>query len=91
MNDNSEKYVIVYKPQHPNSNTQGRLREHVYKASFVLGGYIPHGIHVHHVDNNPKNNNNSNLVICTSGYHRLLHARTLAYDATGDANKMKCQ
>ena len=85
-----ELYVVLHKPEHPNSNTQGKVREHVYKASRALGKPLPKGSHVHHVDNNPKNNINSNLVICSGGYHRLIHARTTALDLTGDANKMKC-
>lgn len=76
--------------EHPNANTQGRVYEHVYIASLALGKPIPKGVHIHHVDCNPRNNENTNLVICSSAYHRLLHARTDAYDITGDANKMKC-
>ena len=90
MSGNPEIYIKLTKPNHPNSNTQGKIREHVYKASLTLGKAIPTGVHVHHVDKNPKNNINTNLVVCTSGYHRLIHARSDAYDATGDANKMKC-
>lgn len=87
---NPEKYITLYKPTHPNSNSQGRIREHVYKASIALGKQIPKGVHIHHVDNNPKNNLNVNLVICSSAYHKLIHARTKALELTGDANKMKC-
>lgn len=85
-----ELYVKLHLPDHPNSNTQGKVREHVYKASLAMGKKVPKGVHVHHVDNNPQNNSNNNLVVCSSAYHRLIHARTDAYDATGDANKMKC-
>ena len=84
------RYKQIFLPNHPNANTQGRVYEHVYVASNALGKPIPNGVHVHHVDNNSRNNVNSNLVICSASYHRLIHARTAAYDATGDANKMKC-
>jgi hypothetical protein len=86
----AEPYVVVHLPEHPNSNTQGKVREHVFKASKALGKAIPGGVHVHHVDGNPKNNMNSNLVICSASYHRLIHARTRAYNETGNANLMKC-
>ena len=85
-----EPYVVLHIPTHQNSNTQGKIREHVYKASTAMGKPVPKGVHVHHVDNNPKNNVNTNLVVCSSSYHRLIHARTYAYNATGDASKMKC-
>lgn len=87
---NPERYLTLYKPQHPNSNSQGRIREHVYKASLALGKPIPKGIQVHHIDNVSKNNVNSNLLICTASYHKLIHARTDAYNLSGDANNMKC-
>lgn len=90
MSGNPEKYIILHKPNHPNSNSQHKVREHVYKAAKALGKAVPTGVHVHHVDKNPKNNLNTNLVVCTEAYHKLLHARSDAYDATGDANKMKC-
>lgn len=85
-----EPYVIIHDPKHPNSNTQGKVREHVKIAAQALGKPIPSNVHVHHVDNNPKNNSKDNLVVCSSQYHKLIHARSNAYDATGDANKMKC-
>lgn len=85
-----ELYKTLYKPNHPNSNTQGRIREHVYVASQALGKAIPKGTHIHHVNYDKMDNRNENLVICSSKYHTLIHARTDAYNATGDANKMKC-
>ncbi len=86
----AEPYVRIHLPSHPNSNSQGKIREHVLKASLALGKPVPKNVHVHHVDGNPKNNSNSNLVICSPQYHRLLHARTRAYEDTGNANLMKC-
>ena len=88
---NPERYVVLYKPNHPNSNTQGRIREHVYKATLALGRALKNKELVHHVDSNPKNNENSNLIICENAkYHALLHARTDALDACGNADFMKC-
>lgn len=88
---NPEKYVVLTKPDHPNSNTQGKIREHVYKASMALGRALKNKEQVHHVDYNPKNNDASNLVICADmKYHKLLHARTDALNVCGNANYMKC-
>lgn len=87
---NPEKYVRVHLPDHPNSNTQGKVREHVLKVSTALGKAVPKGTHIHHVDLDETNNTNSNLVLCSPSYHRLLHARTRALDACGNANYMKC-
>lgn len=90
MRGNPERYKTIYRPTHPNSNTQGRIREHVYIASLAMGKPIPQGAHVHHVNNISTDNRNENLVVCSSAYHKLIHQRTDAYNATGDASKMKC-
>lgn len=66
--------------------------EHVAVAERAIGGPLPPGAQVHHVDENPANNDPSNLVICPSQeYHLLLHVRQRAMDATGDPNKRKCK
>ena len=66
--------------------------EHIKIAETVLGERLPKGAQVHHVDCNPSNNNPSNLVICPNQqYHRLLHRRSLAFDACGNASFVKCR
>jgi hypothetical protein len=57
----------------------------------VLGRDLPAGVVIHHVDGNIKNNAKSNLVICEDdSYHKLLHARLRALQATGDPKKRQC-
>lgn len=64
---------------------------HVRIVESVIGRNLVGTEIVHHVDGNPGNNNNANLVVCPSqAYHFLLHRRQRALDATGDASKMKC-
>ena len=64
---------------------------HISVAEKALGHALPSGSRVHHVDLTRDNNANSNLVICPSQeYHKLLHARTEALDACGNANWVKC-
>ena len=55
-----------------------RYYEHVKIAEKALGKKLPAGAVVHHLDENPSNNDPRNLVICPSEkYHKLLHHRTL--------------
>ena len=61
-------------------------------AEKVLGRSLPTGVVIHHVDEDPTNNNNSNLVVCENqSYHFLLHRRMKALKACGHASWRKCQ
>lgn len=66
--------------------------EHVLIAERALGKPLPPGACVHHVDENPANNNPLNLVICPDqAYHSLLHVRARALAACGNADWRKCK
>lgn len=71
-------------------NYGGRL-EHVEVAEKAIGRKLNSGEVVHHVDENKTNNNSSNLVICSIGYHKVIHQRTNALNASGNANWRKCR
>ena len=65
--------------------------EHSNIAEQAIGKPLPRRAVIHHVDENPNNNNPSNLVICPSqAYHMLLHQRQRALRATGHADWRKC-
>lgn len=71
---------------------RGRKREHVVIAERALGKPLPAGAIVHHLDEDPRNNDPTNLVICPdAAYHRLLHKRAKALAACGNANWLWCQ
>lgn len=61
--------------------------EHRLIAAKALGRPLPTKVHVHHWDNNGRNNTNKNLVICQDiAYHKLLHRRQRIKNAGGDPN-----
>lgn len=74
------------------SPTYGKPRpEHLVIAERTLGKPLRRGVEVHHVDCNPANNANSNLVICPDRkYHALLHKRIRARRDFGNPNRVRC-
>jgi len=66
-------------------------REHQIVVKTVLGYMPKFPIEIHHIDENRKNNENNNLVVCQDhSYHRLLHKRAKALKETGVINKYQC-
>lgn len=70
----------------------GGQLEHVVVAERALGRKLPRGAEVHHVNEIKTDNSPSNLVICPNRqYHQMLHYRSRALDACGNANYCKCE
>ena len=84
-------YKEVYMPKHSRARSNGLVKEHLVIVEKALGKPLPVGAVVHHVDENPGNNDNANLVICQDqDYHLLLHRRLNALRETGDPQQRKC-
>lgn len=85
-------YVYVLRPDHPDADRHGYVCEHVLKAEKALGKSLPAGVEVHHVNERRADNRNVNLVVCQDhAYHVLLHIRTRALKACGNANWRQCK
>lgn len=66
--------------------------EHILIAEKALGKSLPKGAQVHHIDENPLNNDPNNLVVCPDqAYHRLLHRRMKAFEACGNPDYYRCR
>ena len=77
-------YVKLYRPDHPRADGRGRVFEHILVMEASIGRHLVRGSHsraddevVHHRDENPGNNDISNLQLMSHGDHTKLH-RTLA-------------
>ena len=66
-------------------------KEHTEIAERVLGKRLPKNVIVHHADENRANNDHGNLVICTRGFHQVIHARMRALAASGNPNWRICK
>ena len=65
---------------------------HIMAAEKAIGKKLPKGAEVHHVNGNPTDNRNDNLVICENHkYHSLIHMRTEALLVAGNANFRLCK
>jgi HNH endonuclease len=68
----------------------GRRFEHRIVAERALGHALPRGAVIHHIDENPLNNANNNLVICEGrAYHALIHVRARVLHAGGNPDLEK--
>jgi len=65
--------------------------EHRQVAEKALGHPLPPGAIIHHADEDRKNNDPSNLVVCPDNkYHRLIHQRLNSFNASGHYDWRKC-
>lgn len=87
-------YVMIYAPDHPRVSHRATNRyvfEHILAVEKAIGHYLRPTAEVHHVDENKQNNANTNLVACNdSAYHKLLHQRQRALEASGDPDANVC-
>ena len=86
MNHNKRKtvtkdknYEYIYAPNHPFKNHRNKVYKHRLVAEEYLSQklglkiYLGRSILIHHIDENPHNNDISNLMIVTRASHMTIH------------------
>lgn len=92
ISNHTEGYIQILNRDHPRADNRGYVFEHMLVVENILGKSLPPKACVHHINKNRKDNRPENLVVCeNNAYHKLLHQRTRAFMACGNANKRKCK
>lgn len=74
-----ENYCLVYRPDHPNAQTNGcipihrLIYEHYLKILFDEDIYIPREIEIHHINENTLDNSLINLLPLNKSGHTTTH------------------
>lgn len=68
-------YVAIYFPDHPNSNKDGYVMEHVLVVECAIGRHLKEDECVHHINRIRDDNRLSNLRIMTKSEHMSFHSK----------------
>ena len=69
------RYLARRVPKHPNADSKGYVMEHRLVMESHIGRYLNREEVVHHIDENPRNNDISNLQVMTKKDHDSLHMK----------------
>lgn len=81
----STDYLGVRRLHHKFVEKNGYVLEHRYRMELMLGRYLTEEEVVHHIDGNPKNNEESNLMLFVN------HSEHMTYERTKDMSKRSCK
>ena len=85
---NTNDYVWVYLPEHPNAMSNGYIYEHRLVMERYLGRYLRDGEQVQHTDGNPHNNSIANLELWIQDPELGLVQKSVAEQYQKDRNRV---
>ena len=68
----AHKYKFLYKPEHPNSNSQGYILAHRYIMAQHIGRPLRKDEDVHHINGDKTDNRIENLQLLLKSEHTIL-------------------
>lgn len=71
----TDGYICVYFPDHPCSNKDGYIMEHVLVAEALLGRHLNNNECVHHINRKRDDNRKENLKVMTKSQHMAFHSK----------------
>ena len=71
-------YISIYFPDHPNSNKDGYIFEHVLVMECFIGRHLKNDEVVHHINHKRDDNRKENLKLMTKSEHMSFHAKERA-------------
>lgn len=71
----SDGYISIYFPDHPKSNSDGYIMEHILVMESVIGRHLYDEECVHHIDGTRHNNKKENLKLMTKKEHMSFHMK----------------
>lgn len=69
----SNGYRFVQCPGHPRADASGYVQEHILIMESIIGGHLPEGTVVHHLNGKRADNDPSNLALMSRGGHARYH------------------
>ena len=79
FNENHNGYIEIYEPNHPNSKSNGWIKEHRYIMSLYLNRPLKDNEVVHHKNKWKKDNRIENLELLLVNQHDRINYKHLGY------------
>lgn len=70
----SHGYILIFKPEHPLADCNGRVPEHRLIMEKSIGRFLDRKEFIHHINRNKQDNRIENLQIMDSSSHAKLHS-----------------
>lgn len=71
----ADGYIAIYFPDHPRSNSEGYIMEHILVMEALVGRHLNEDECVHHINGKRDDNRAKNLQLMTKREHMSYHSK----------------